>query len=167
MGTIQDDIKEIKEKLSQQEVGKKEKKFRLPFGKKVGGGQKKKNYVTICKLNENGQINFKKVQIIDQTFMEDDIPRLAAAGYVMYWKKNPFIILPSWSVEPFSPMEHYKNSLITGTNTVGYSLLLAKMKKEQIGTKKSMGAILPWIIGVGLAGIIIYAIFFSGGSGGA
>ena len=96
--------------------------------------------------------------------MEDDIPRLAAAGYVMYWKKNPFIILPSWSVEPFSPMEHYKNSLITGTNTVGYSLLLAKMKKEQISAKKSVSNLLKWGIGIVIAGIIVYAIFFSGGA---
>jgi hypothetical protein len=159
---ISEDVTEIKKKLIEEEQAK-AKKFRLPFGKKVGARQKKRNYVTLLKINENNQINFKKVQITDQTFMEDDIPRLAAAGYVLYWKKNPFVILPSWSVEPFSPMEHYKNSLINGTNTVGYSLLMATMKKEQITAKKQMSGLLKWGIGIIVLGIIVYAIFFSGG----
>ena len=160
---LSEDIKEIKSRLEEQD-SKKEKKFRLPFGKKVGTGQKKKNYITLMKINENGQVDYKKVQIVDQTFMEDDVPRLAAAGYVMYYKKNPMIILPSWSVEPFSPLENYKQSLINGTNTVGYSLLMAKMKKELISSKTPMGGWVKWIIILALVGIGIYAIFFTGGN---
>jgi len=96
--------------------------------------------------------------------MDDEVPRLAAAGYVMYYKKNPMMILPSWSVEPFSPLEHYKQSLISGTNSVGYSLLMAKMKKELVGAKTPMGGWLKWIIILGLIGIVVYAIFFTGGN---
>jgi len=161
MGELQNELKEIKQLLEQQEK-KKEKKFRLPFFSKVGKGQRKKNYVTIQRINENGDVTFKKVQIDEQTFMEEGIPRLAASGYVLRFKKNPLIILPSWSVEPFSPMEHYEKSLLKGSNSVGYRLLLNKMKLENEGKKKKMGNILPWIIGIVILGIVAYA-FISGG----
>ncbi len=162
MGDLKDDVRELKELVKDSIGKKKEKKFRLPFGKKVGRLQKRKNYVTLIKINENSQIDFKKIQINDQTFIEDGIPRLAAAGYVMYWKKNPFIILPSWSVEPFSPLENYKQSLNDGSNSVGYKLLMNRMQNEQIKPKVQIGGWLKWIIIAGILGIIGYA-FISGG----
>ena len=159
---LQEDIKEIKQKLQEQDT-KKPKEFKIPFGKRVGAGKKKQNYVTLIKINENSQITFKKVKIVDQTFIEDDVPRLASAGYVLFHKKNPVIILPSWSVEPFSPLVHYNKSLSDGSNSVGYPLLMARMKKEQISSAKPMGNFIKWALGIGLLGIILYAIFFSGG----
>ena len=91
---IKNFLKEKKEK----EDEKKGKKFRLPFGKKVGRSQAKRNYVTVMKIQENGNVVFTKKQIEDQTFMEDNIPRLASTDFVLRYKKNPLIILPSWSV---------------------------------------------------------------------
>jgi len=164
MGDIRDEIKELKEIIQEKSKDKpKEKVFRLPFGSKVGKLQKKKNYVTLQRINENGQIAFKKVQIDEQTFMDEGIPRLAAAGYVTYWKNNPMIILPSWSVEPFSPLENYNRSLITGTNSAGYRLLMNRMKNEQIKPKVNMGGWMKWIIGAIVIGIIIYAVMTGGG----
>jgi hypothetical protein len=161
---LKDDIDKLKAKLDAQE-GFKEKKFRYPFGKKVGKSQKKKNYVTILIVNENGNCDFKKYQITDQTILHDLIPRIAGAGHVMRDKKgNPLIILPNWSLEPFSPLEYYEKSFITGNNTAGFKLLMARMESEKVLAKKKMGKILPWIIGIGLAAIIIYAIV-SGGKG--
>lgn len=161
---IQKDIELLKAKMLKEE-GLKEKKFRYPFGKKVGKSQKKKNYVTVMIINENGTGDFKKYQIQDQTILHDLIPRIAGAGYVIRDKKgNPVIILPSWSVEPFNPSEHYKNSFLNGTNTNGYKILMARMEAEKVLAKKKMSGILPWIIGIGLAAIIVYAII-SGGKG--
>jgi len=71
-------------------------------------------------------------------------------------KGNPLIILPNWSVEPFSPMEHYNQSMIDGKNTKGYKILMAKMLSEQTN-KKQMGSLIKWILGAGLIGIIVYA----------
>jgi DNA-binding protein YbaB len=162
MTDLKSEISEIKELL--REDKKKEKKFRLPWLSKVGRSKAKKNYVTIQRIQTNGECTFKKVQIDDQTFMEEDIPRLAGAGYVLRYKKNPLIILPEWSVEPFSPLENYEKSLINGTNSAGYRLLLNKMKLEVEGvkTKKKMGNILPWIIGIIVLGVVVYA-FMTGG----
>lgn len=159
---LQDDIKEIKNLMIDKKV--KEKKFRFPFGKKVGRSQRKKNYVTTLTINENGNYQFKKYQIQDQTIMHDLIPRIANSGYSMFDKKgNPLIILPNWSVEPFSPLKNYQASLTDGSNTNGYKLLMNRMESEKVLGKKKMGKMLPWIIGGVLAAIVLYAIL-SGGS---
>jgi hypothetical protein len=163
---IEDTLVDIKDLLQKQanEEKIKEKKWRFPFGKKVSAGQRKKNFVTILLLNENGTYEFKKYQIEDQTILHNAIPRLASAGHVMFDKKgNPLIILPNWSVEPFSPLDHYEKSLINGSNETGYALLMAKMQKEQVSTKAKMGGAIKWIIGLGLAALVGYALITGGG----
>ena len=161
---IQEDLQEIKKLMTDQKEGIKEKKFRFPFGKRVGRSQKKKNYVTILLLNENGVYDFKKYQITEQTIMHDLIPRLATAGHVMFNKKgNPLVILPEWSVDPFSPKSHFDKSLEDGTNIKGFAILMNKMKSEQISAKKTMGNLFKWIIGAAVAAVIGYALVTGGG----
>jgi len=163
--TFKQRLEELEEKISsssEEERKKKEKKFKVPFGKKVGAAQKKKNFITVWKINENGHTDIKKLMIDDQTIMMDGIPRLATSQYIMYYKKNPMIIIPSWSVEPISPKKMLDQSLKDGSNTKGYKILMDKMQKEQIGAKKPMGALLKWIIGGILLAVVGYA-FISGG----
>lgn len=163
---ISEDLKDIKQKLEElDKQGKvKEKRFKYPFGKKVGKSQRRKNFVTIMLLNENGTIDWKKYQIIDQTIMHETIPRLATAGHVMFDKKgNPVIILPNWSVEPFSPLDNYEKSLCNGSNTKGYKILMAKMQSEKIDAKKGMANWIKWAIGIIIVGGIIFALVSGGG----
>ena len=160
---IQEDLQEIKKLMTEQKEGVKEKKFRFPFGKKVGRSQKKKNYLTILLLNENGVYDFKKYRIEEQTIMHELIPRLATAGHVMFNKKgNPMVILPNWSVEPFSPTSHFEKSLEDGSNKKGFQILMNKMKSEQISAKKTMGNMLKWVIGIIVAAVIVYAVLTGG-----
>ena len=167
MGLI-DDVKYLKDKFEEEEnkKDKKTKKWRYPFGKKVGKAQRKKNYVTILRLNENSKAKFLKVRIDEQTFIDEGVPRLAAAGHVFQEgrKNNPLIILPSWSVEPFSAMDSFKQSLEDGTNIVGFQLLMNKMKLEAMGAKKAMGGMLKWVAGAVVIGIIAYAFITGGGA---
>lgn len=155
------DIQEIKAILRPEEK-EKVKKFRLPFGKKVGKLQAKKNFVTIMKINENGNVDFQKRQIQEQTFIEDGIPRLGTPNYVLRWKKNPMVIIPSWSVKPYSPTEQYEKSLNDGSNTKGYKILMAKMQSEIVKPTKQMGGVIKWILGIGLLVIIGYALISGG-----
>jgi len=116
-------------------------------------------------VNENGSCDFKKYQIEDQTILHDLIPRISATGHVLRDKKgNPLVILPNWSVEPFSPLEHYNKSFINGSNKNGYKLLMNRMEQEKVAQKKKVGKIVPWIIGLVLAAIIGYAIISGGGA---
>ena len=142
----------------------KEKKFRYPFGKKVGKKQRRRNFVTTLVINENGTCDFRKYQINEQTILHDLIPRLATSGHMLYDKKgNPFIILPNWSLEPFSPLEHYEKSMISGNNTNAFKILMARMLSDKVDVKKQMGSLIKWVLGLGLGGIIIYAFMTSGG----
>ena len=161
---MQEDLKDIKEILKPVESKeKKPKKFKLPWGKKVGKAQAKKNWVTVMKINENGTITFDKQIIDEQTIMQDGIPRLAANQYVMFYNNNPLIILPSWSVEPYAPIQAFKDSLDNGSNTKAYKILMAKMLKETVNPKKPMAGWIKWVVGLGLAGIIGYALISGGG----
>jgi len=171
MGKLQEDMAEIKAMMKENEPKKKVKKFRLPFGTKVSSAKGKKGYVTVFQINENGFLNVTRELISEQTIMIDGIPRLATPEYILHLKKNPVVILPTWSVKPlksedlvkpFSPAEHQKESIKDGSNTKGYQILMAKMKSEAINPEKSIGNIVKWIIGLGLVAIIIYA-FVSGG----
>lgn len=163
MGLVED-INELKELLKSKDQTKVvEKKWKFPFGKKVGAGQKKKNFVTTLALYENGTYEFKKYKIEDQTIIHEMIPRLATAGHVMFdTKGNPLVILPNWSLEPFSPLEHQKQSMINGNNTNGFKVLMARMEKEQIKPSGSMGGWVKWVVGLGLAAIIGYALISGG-----
>jgi len=138
---------------------KKDKKgFKIPFRARVSKANCKKNYVTILRVNENRNVNFEKVQILDQTMMVDGIPRLAPAEAILNYKNKPFMILPSWSVEPFSPSENYKTSLTNGSNSAGYRLLLARMQGEAIKLKKKIGGLGMSIGALIIGALIVYAL---------
>ena len=159
---LHEDIEELKKIILENKV--KEKKFKYPFGKKVGKSQRKKNYVTVLILNENGTVDWKKYKIDEQTILHDLIPRLATAGHVMFdTKGNPLIILPNWSVEPFSPLVHYNQTLIDGSNTKGYKILMAKMESSKVDTKKAIANWVKWVIGFIIVGVIIFALVSGGG----
>lgn len=169
---LSEDVKEIKDKLIEKENQEQEKlrnkRWRLKFSAKVGKKKARKNWVGILKLNENGSIEPTKQQIIDQTIMVDNVPRLATPDYVLRWnagrKQFPVMILPSWSIEPLSkePLnlkKLYEESKTNGTNVVGYPLLLARMKKEGIELKKKSLGWLKWVIGIGAGALVIYVIY--------
>lgn len=180
---MSEDLAEIKVLLKQAEESKKTKKFKLPWGKKVGKAQAKRNWITIMKINENGHVNFSKKQIDEQTIIEDGVPRLATNQYVMFYKSSPMIILPSWNVEPlpvrpaiyvesgkevdttnlpFNPKENLEESFMKGTNIKGFKVLMAKMLKETVNPKKPMSNVIKWIIGLAVVGLIGYALISGG-----
>ena len=160
---INENLEEIKD-LLKEEKKEKEKKWKLPWKAKVSPARAKQGYVGVLKINENGYITPSKEKIEEQTIMIDGVPRLATADYILHLKKHPLIILPSWSVEPISPSKSFETSMDNGTNIKGYKLLMNKMKLSIVEGKKQMGGILKWIIGLILAGIIVYAVVTGGAS---
>jgi len=162
--SLKESIEELTKLVKENNEKVKEKKWKFPFGTKPGKSQRKKNYVCTLVINENGHYEFKKYQIKDQTFLHDTIPRLASSGYVMFNKKGiPLVILPNWSVKPFSPMENYQESLIDGSNTTGYRLLMARMQSEKVDEKKKIAGWVKWVIGFIIVGGIIFALVSGGG----
>ena len=178
MGELNEQLKEITELIKEQGEKKKKKTPRLSFKSRVGKNKARKGHVGIWKINETGFITPSKQEIKEQTVMVDGIPRLATPDYVLRYKKGfrvyPLLLIPSWSVKPikpedlkkegFNPAEDVEESLENGSNIKGYKLLMNRMKTEAIGaTKKGLGGLIKWIIGLGLVAIIGYAILTGGG----
>lgn len=158
---IEDNQQEILDLIAGDKIKiKKQKEFKLPWRARLNKKQGKANYVTVMKINENRQVNFIKEPIIEQTIMVDDVPRLASGEYVLNYKGKPLLVQPSWSVVPFSPSEHYKDSLKDGSNIVGYRLILNRMKLEAIKIGKKIGGwSIAIILGLIVGAIIIYALW--------
>lgn len=156
---IEDTLNEIAESIPKKKVKKKvEREFKIPFNAKVMGKKQKENFVTVMRINENGNVGFSKERIQDQTIVIDDVPRIASGKYVMKYKRNPLIILPNWSVVPFSPSENYDKTMFEGANSNGYRLLMNRMQAEAIKLGRKIGG---WGIGIGAAivvGVIIFAL---------
>ena len=153
-----DRILETMEELKEEKKGKKEKPFKLPFMSRVGKGAAKKNFVTVMVISENRNVDFKKLKITDQTIMLNGVPRLATGESVLNFKNKPLMVIPEWSVNPFSPSDNYNNSLKDGSNSAGYRLLMARMQGEAIKLGKKIGG---WGISIGvlvIGGIIAWAL---------
>jgi len=163
MGELDDKLDKIASMLSEKE---KPKGLKLPFKGRVKGSKAKKGYVGVIRINENGVINATKELIEEQTLMVEGVPRLANPDYILNWKIGtktyPIVILPSWSVKPFSPSEDFKRSLSDGSNTAGYRLLLNRMKLSVVDDKKKGLGKLGWIFGAVVIGIIAYALISGG-----
>jgi hypothetical protein len=155
---LKDKMNAIEEKLDViLNTKPKKKSFKLPSKAKLSKSKVKANWVTVVKVNENKGVDFIREPIDNQTIVVDGVPRLCTGEDVLNYKGKPLIILPSWSVKPFSPSENYSLSIKDGSNTNGYALLLARMKAGAIDLKKKMNM---WLI-VGLvavAGVVLYMV---------
>lgn len=153
-----DRILETVEELKEDKKTKKEKPFKLPFMSRVGRGAAKKNFVTVMTISENRNVSFKKLQITDQTIMLNGVPRLATGESVLNFKNKPLMVIPEWSVKPFSPSDSYNNSLKDGSNSAGYRLLMARMQGEAIKLGKKIGGLGISIGVLVIGGIIAWAL---------
>lgn len=162
--SLKETIKELVEVLKEDKEikqKKKEKKFFMPFKGRVSKQQVKKGWATIMKINENRTIDFTKTPIEEQTYMLDGIPRIATPQDSLIYKGKPFIIQPSWSVKPFSAEENLQYTIQNNNNSVGYKLLLNRIKMEVVATKKTIS--MAMIIGIGILVIVGGYLAFQGG----
>lgn len=161
---LKDEIKRLKEKIDGTESikEKKGKKFKIPFKGRLKTNELKKNYVTVLYLKNNHTGEFIKVPIDESSTMINGIPRIATTEEIIYIDgKTPMIIQPEWSVKPISISDNYEQSVREQLTSEGFSVLLNRMKKEAIITKKKMSG---WIIIVIIAVIGIAAFFLLGGT---
>ena len=162
--TLSEEVKEIKEILTKQSdeekvvKPKKPRQFRIPGRAKINRNKAKKNYATVMIVNENGNVDFVREQIVDQSIMVDKVPRIATADVVCQYKGKPLIIQPLWSVKPFSRADHYMETERQMLNTKGYKVLMDRMRKEALQAKKALSW---WLIigGLILLGVVVYFLW--------
>lgn len=161
----QEGVKDLLKKITEQNEllieQKKAKRWKLPRRGRVSKGQLKKGFTTVMVIGENRNVRFIKLPIEDGTITLDKVPRMATADYVMTYNGRPIIVIPEWSLKPFSPEENYEQTVREQTTVAGRKLILAKMKMEAISPKKSMGNIGWWLLGIALIAVVYY--FMKGG----
>ena len=160
---LKDEIKKLKEKIDGEENinKKKSKKFKIPFKGRLKIRELKKNYVTVLYLKNNHTGEFIKVPIDESSTMINGIPRIATTEEIIYIDgKTPLIIQPEWSAKPISISDSYEQAVKEQLTSEGFSVLLNRMKKEAISSKKKMSG---WIIILIIAIIGIVAFILLGG----
>ena len=138
----------------------KTKKFSIPFRGKVGKVRARKGYTTVMKIMDNRNIEFEKQQVSDQTVIVDGVPRIVTPEETLLYRGKPFIIVPSWSVKPFSPTDHLEATEKSQLSVKGHKLLLARMLGEVIQAKKKMNIMVVFII---ILALIVGGYFLSKG----
>lgn len=158
--SLKEEIQKLREKLEEKTIEKK-KDFKFLSRIRLSPKKLKENFVIVEYIHNNGQIEFLKAPIEESTMMIKGIPRLALPSDILYYNKKPFIILPEWSYKPFSKKEEYSKAVEENLTNEGFSLLINRMHKEAIASKKKLSG---WIILLVFAviGIIIY--FLLGGN---
>lgn len=145
---LKDSIEKIHKRLDELVEKKEVKKWNLSWWKRLTGGQVKRNWVLVCYIQENKGISFIKVPIDEGVIMLNGIPHTINSDEIMIYKNKPFIIVPSWSIKPFSPAQNVKETNENGNNTLGWEFIMNYIKKTEIKAAKGAGMII-WII-VGL-----------------
>ena len=100
--TISEKLDRLLDSFEQIQV---KKKFKLPFGIRTQRGKLKKNYAVVEIIRTNGNVDFKFVQIEDNTVKIGDIYYETTAKHVLRYGKYPLIILPEWNISPLSKPE--------------------------------------------------------------
>ena len=135
----------------------------IPWKAKVGKRKAKKGYIIVQKVYENGNMDFERHLIQDGTIMVDGIPRLATTADVFHRGKKPWMILPMWSIKPFSRVDHFTETEKANYTTKGWRLILNRIKNEAITEKKKIGSVVIWIVLVAIAGLGLGYMAYKGG----
>jgi len=162
---IRETLQEINRKLDEGNKKKPQrKKFNLPAKAKVGTAKLKKGYVTVETIGENKEIKFVKEPIIDGTIKLGDTFHAVNDLDVFTYKGKPFVHQPKTKINPWNPLSAFLDSertfegkILNKNEIYGQKYIMASMKSDAIRSRKKVGSWI-WLILVGIAGVVIYAI---------
>lgn len=153
--TVGEKLDHVIEQLEQK--GKK-KKFKLPFGIRMQKGKpRRKNYAIVQTIKTNGAVNFKMTKIEDDTVKIGEGIHDASAGHILRYKRYPLVVIPEWTMKPFSPADNFKQSTEDGTLTAAQKVILTKMKMEAIKPKMQLNFKTILVILV-IGGVLLYLL---------
>lgn len=169
LGNKIDDLAAIL-KEQQQTTKKKKKEFKLPLGVRSGAKSKiKKNYAMIIKLSTNGALNFKLLQILPNGMVylkENNTYHQVTAGDIFWYKNYPTVILPEWSLKPFSAKDHYDKTVKDKMLASPQRIIIDAIKESQIKGKGFGGMNLKVYLVIGIVVIVALAYLTQGFGGG-
>lgn len=139
------------------------KQFKLPGKVRRGVKSKKKvkqNYAILIYVRTNGysDIDYAPIENDMIYVKQSGLYHLATADYVLRYKKFPLIIIPEWTLEPFSPKSHLKTTIEEGKLALPQKAIINMVKLAQLGPKKPMlSGNMLWIV----FGVVIALYFIS------
>lgn len=154
--SLREEIKKLNENLSESIAKKETKKFKFPMRGRLNKKRVKTGWASICYINENKGVNFMRVPIKESTVLINGIPYLATPEHILNYNNKPFLIVPSWTVEPFSPSKNLDEAQLQNRLAIGNKLILNTLKSEQIQTKPKFDIRIILII----LAVIIAAVYF-------
>jgi len=153
--SIKDELRELKEVISEKSSKKKEKKvFNLPFKARLNNSRLRKGYTTVIVINDNMAIDFRKEPIIDGTIKLDDTYHAIEEYDIFNYKGKPLIFQPKCKLNPYNPLQGERE-------TYGQKYIMSRMEGERIISKKQIG----WGLSIGvliIIGVIVYALWTGG-----
>lgn len=150
---------------------KKKRKFRLPRKGKVSKGKMKRGFMTIQRIDDNGNVTFEKQRISDATY------QLSTGDYhtsskedILSYKGKPFVIQATKKLNPYNPNNQTTKTIdgklegpLEGPNeTYGQKYIRARMLADTIKVKGKGGGIIIWLL---IGGAVLFGInYFMGGA---
>jgi hypothetical protein len=127
------------------------KPFKLPFSKTFGSPAKiRKGNVLVQFVKTNGDVTF------DWFPIEDDMVQIkynknlyaASAQYILRYRRFPLLIIPEWSLKPFSPFDHYIQTTQNKELAFPQKVIIEGSKRAalELKKKKSFGGMWIWIL---------------------
>jgi len=147
------------------------KNIKIPRKAKIKKRKLKKGWVGILKIDENGNITGERQKVIDGTIKTNDGTYHSTDGReILHWEgKYPVIIQPNWRKNPLNVRQIATKVKDKDGNvkyvlheTHGQKLIMARMITDTIKIKKEGAKALIWIIGVAVAGYILYSLITGG-----
>lgn len=152
-------VNEIHDALNSPNKKIRKKKMKVMRKAKVNRSKKKKGFIGIIKIEENGNLSGEKVKVEDFTYKLKKGNYHATDGSEKVWWNGKFPVLfqPTWKLNPinFKRLEGEKNE------TYGQKYVMATMKKDLIKVKSKAGNLLIWIIVI-IAGVVGYSLIKGG-----
>lgn len=163
---LKEEIKGLNEKIDKLVEVEGAKGFKLPWSAKLGKKKIRNGWVIVCYINENKEVQFFKKKVEEGTIIHKEIPYLANSQYMLSYKRKPLLIVPSWSIEPFSANVNMSEAERLKTLSIGYRYIYNRLRNTMLSEKKGFGGILLIVGGILVIGALAYLIFHGGGING-
>lgn len=149
---LNDRMKNMEQMMEQLFIkkGGKVKQFKLPGKVKRGWKSKlKKNYCLTIVIKNNCTLDFKMLEIMDDTIKIpfNDTYHIATVDYMLRYKQFPVYIIPEWNLVPFCPKKNLEEALNNDSLSLPEKVIITKIKQAQAGQlkKKMNGKMILWI----------------------
>ena len=156
--TLQSIDKKLEELKGKKEIEETSFWSKWKFWENLTRGNIKRGWVNIVYISDNKNIRILKAPIDENVIMIDNIPHVINASDIYLHKNKPTIIVPAWSIKPFSAEQNLKDTKEAGNSTLGWEYIMNYLKKTEIKAVKNMGVMIWIICGIIAIGGIYYLI---------